>query len=493
MKGPVAIVQTTNISFRLLQIVALCLQFIIFNPASNADEIKLPELGDTSSALISPKKEYELGRAWLQMFRSRVPLNNDPIVYEYMEHLIFKLAMHSELKDRRLEVVIIENPTINAFAVPGGVIGIHTGLLSNAKSEDELASVLSHELAHLSQRHYARSVEQAKANAIPTMAALLASFVLAATAGGDAGLAALTITQAAAMESQLRFSRQNESEADRIGIKTLAGAGMDPDAAARMFENMLAASRYSQRPPEFLLTHPISESRIADARYRAAQYGKKTYTENLEFHLIRARILLDFEENPGAAIKRFQSELEASSTYAEGNQYGLVLALTKNNQPEKAQKALDDLFAQYGHKIPFDLAQVDLNNNRKEYQKSREILEKLLALNPKNHPLTVSYAETLLKLQNFKLAETVLNEHVKLYPTNAQLWYLLAETHGLAGNIVGVHRARAEFFVLNGVLDKAHRQLTYALDLVKNDYQMAARIEERINDIEEMRRRQADL
>jgi predicted Zn-dependent protease len=105
----------------------------------------------------------------------------------------------------------------------------------NSNSEDELASVISHELAHLSQRHYARGVEQAKRNAIPTMAALLASFVLAATAGGDAGLAALTVTQAAAMDSQLRFSRQNESEADRIGIKTLYNAGMDPNAAAGMF------------------------------------------------------------------------------------------------------------------------------------------------------------------------------------------------------------------------------------------------------------------
>ena len=466
---------------------------VLLPPFTLANDIQLPELGDTTSALVSPKKEFELGRAWLRIFRSQVPVSQDAIVSEYIEHLVYKLATHSELIDRRLEVVLVNNPTINAFAVPGGIIGIHTGLILNSDTEDQLASVISHELAHLSQRHYARGVEQQKRNAIPTMAALLASFVLAATAGGDAGLAALTITQAAALESRLRFSRKNESEADRLGIKTLVSAKMDPNAAADMFENMQRATRYSQRPPEFLLSHPISERRIADARYRARQSPKTIYTDKFEFHLVRARILLGLEENPGKAVKRFQSEIDAGAPNSRANLYGLVIALTKNNQLDKAEKELEKLVKQSGDSIAFTLARIDILNARKQYNEAKKILDEMLTLNPNNHPLTVAYAETLINIEDFKAAETILKAHVKEHPANPHLWYLLAETHGLAGNIVGVHQARAEFFVLNGVLDRARKQLGYALRLIKNNYQLRARIEERIKDIEDMKRRQAKL
>src|SRR5690606_5895060 len=201
------------------------------NLAQAAPEgVVLPELGDASSSLFSMQTEYELGRAWLKMFRSQVRTVSDPLMQDYMEHLIYRLASVSQVKDRRLEVVVVDNSTINAFAVPGGVIGVHNGALLYADTEAELASILGHELAHLSQRHFARGVEQQQRNALPMMAAMLGSLVLAATTKGDIGMAGIAATQAAAQQARLSFSRENEQEADRIGMETLAKAEYDPGA-----------------------------------------------------------------------------------------------------------------------------------------------------------------------------------------------------------------------------------------------------------------------
>ena len=250
---------------------------LVSNNTSLADDfLNLPELGDSTSSTVSRQKEYQVGQAWLMIYRSRIPTFKDPQLNDYLEDLLQQLARYSELEDKRLTLVTIDNKALNAFAVPGGVIGIQSGLLLHAKSEGELASVLSHELAHLSQRHWARRVEKSRQNMLPTMAALLASMILIATSGGDAGMAALTMTQAASAESQLRFSRDNEAEADRIGMKTLSAANFNPSDMPVMFERMLRSSRFmGQRPPEFLLSHPVTEKRISDTRNRAKNIIKK--------------------------------------------------------------------------------------------------------------------------------------------------------------------------------------------------------------------------
>ena len=214
--------------------------------AATTDELKLPNLGESSSSLFSPEQEYQLGRAWLRMFRSQAPTLDDPLLQDYLEDLIYRLVTHSELQDRRIDVVIVDNPVINAFAVPGGVIGVHTGLLLYAQNEDELATVLAHEIAHLSQRHFSRRVEQQQKQQPLTMAGLLASAVLIATTGG-AGLAAMTATQAAALDAQLRYSRSAEQEADRIGMQTMVKAGMDPTCHVRTYA---AGQPLLQRQPD---------------------------------------------------------------------------------------------------------------------------------------------------------------------------------------------------------------------------------------------------
>lgn len=458
------------------------------NYLQNTDEIELPLLGDSSSSIFSLQKEHTLGRAWLRVFRSQVKTIDDPQLQDYVEELTHKLATYSELKDRRLDVVIVNNPTINAFAVPGGVMGIHNGLLLEAETEAQFASVLSHELGHLSQRHFARSVEAQQRNYLPNMAGLLASVILAATVGGDAGLAAITATQAASLQSQLRYSRLHEQEADRTGMQTMLKANMDPNAAAAMFEIMQRAARYSgTRPPEFLLTHPVTESRISDATNRARQYPKKMYTENEHFQLMRARVELSFINNSAEAVNRFRAKVAADSRYHNADEYGLVLALTTNGNLAEAQQRLNKLIAVAPTELSYTLAQADIYIAAENTKKAIELLSNSLSITPNNHPLTMALAQALLKDNQPYKAEEILKEHSKHKPNDPSVWYLLAETHGLAGDIVGVHLARAEYFVLNGALDLATKQLGYALPLVKQNHLSTIRIKERITQITRMK------
>jgi predicted Zn-dependent protease len=402
--------------------------------------------------------------------------------------LIYKLASNSPLKDRRLEVVIVDNPTINAFAVPGGVIGVHNGAFLYADNEAQLASILGHELAHLSQRHFARGVEQQQQSMLPTMAGMLGALVLAATSRGDAGMAAMAATQAAAQQNQLRFSRENEQEADRIGMETLVKADYDPNAFASMFENMLAANRFAGRSaPEFLLTHPLTESRVSDARNRARDYPRKVYVDNLDFQLMRARVEVQLAGSNAEAVKKFKARLKNTERNAEADRYGMALAYLQAGQFKEAREQLDPLLQKDPRRLAYIITDTDIDVATGNADRAAAKLQTQLRVNPGNYPLSMAYADALLKSGQPQQAEATLEEQVKARPNDPYVWYELAETHGLAGNILGVHQARAEYFVLNGVLDKAEQQLNYALRLVKNDAITTAKINERIRQIKTLK------
>jgi len=476
-------------------IVALMVSWtLVTGRAAAVEDLKLPNLGESSTSMFSAEYEHQLGRTWLRIFRSQVPTVNDPLMFDYLENLIYTLVTHSQLEDRRVELVLVDNPTINAFAVPGGVIGIHNGLLLYAQTEDELATVLAHEIAHLSQRHFSRSVEFQKNQQPLTLAAMLAGFVLMATAGGDAGMAALSAAQAAAQDSALRYSRGNEQEADRVGMQTLVAAGMDPHAAPAMFERMLQSSRYSagNRIPEFLRTHPLSESRIADTRNRARQYPKQIRPTSLSYQLMRARAVIQLANTPEEAVQRFRGELDGSPRSREAATYGLVLALTAAGRPDEASLQLDGIWSGSPDRLEYIIADAEIDMARNRPDQAVRKLAARLKLSPGNHPLTMAYANALMKNQQPHIAEEVLVAQSKRRPNDPGLWYLLAEVQGLSGNIVGLHQSRAEYFILNGILDQAETQLKYALNLSGRDYLTTARINQRIADISAMRE-QMDL
>ncbi|MBB3167768.1 M48 family metalloprotease [Simiduia aestuariiviva] len=456
------------------------------------NDVKLPALGDASSGIVSPQQERALGEAWARAFRAQVPTSHDPLMIDYLERLLARLAEYSQLPDKRLQLLLVKNPTMNAFAVPGGVVGVHTGLLTTAGTENQLASVLAHELGHLSQRHFARGVEAQKNASIPTTAAMLASLVLLATVGGDAGMAAMAATQAAALDNQLRFSRQNEQEADRVGMDTMVAAGLDPYAVPEMFEAMQRGTRYSRRPPEFLLTHPVTESRIADSMNRASRHPRQQPGDNLTFHLMRTRVLLMQEESPQSAVKRFTSEIEGDSLNKDASRYGLALAYVKTGQADRALEALQPLLEKQPNQLAYQLALAEIYTAQRQYDRAIALYQQLLQQEPASHPINMAYADTLMKAGFYLQSEQILVRHSRRRKADPFVWYQLAEVHGLAGNILGVHEARAEYFILNGIYDAAMVQLRNALKLAEDNYHLKAILQERVRDVREMQAR-ADM
>jgi predicted Zn-dependent protease len=469
-----------KLSFCCLVVVCLIYPSVL----SGAQNQDLPILGDATSGIISLEQERKLGQDFLRSLRAQAPTISDPLLKDYLEYLIYFLAEHSQLQDRRLDLVILDSRQLNAFAVPGGIVGINLGLFLYAETRNEFSAILAHELAHISQRHFARGVENARRNTLPNLAGLLASIIIMATSGGDAGIAALTATQAAAQQKALKYSRSREAEADRIGILTLADAGMDPRAMAYMFERLSNMNRFAgQRLPEFLLTHPVTQSRISDSYNQTRQYEDTDFPLNLDYQLMRVRILMSDEASPEISVKRMRDGLNTDDpTIRMAYQYGLVLALSRTTKIDESMELLRPLIKQYPEKIAFVLAQAEIEMAAQRYENAIDLLQTKLKISPDNFPLSMQYADALLKADKVLEAQRVLERQVALRPNDADIWYLLAETHGLAKDIAAVHQARAEYFMLNGNLDQAIKHLNYALPLVGDNFQMIARIKQRLQD-----------
>lgn len=447
----------------------------------------LPSLGDSSSSIVSPEQEHRLGRAWLSVLRGQIDQLSDPQLKDYVETSVYRLAETSQLADRRLEFVLLNSPQINAFAAPGGIIGVNGGLLLHAQTEAEYASVMAHELAHLSQRHFARGIEAQKRLQVPVMAAMLAGIVAAAAGAGDAGIATIMGAQAAAIQEQRRFSRQNEQEADRIGLLNLQRAGFDPRAMPSMFERLMRQYRYDSRPPEFLLTHPLSESRVADTRNRAEQYPAEGVADSLRYQLMRARTQLIFEETPGIATKRFRAMLD-SNPQQDAARYGLAIAQIKAGRLNEARKALDELLSGAPDEIVYNLAMIDLDVTANRLDAAAQRIERLRPLHPQNYPLEQSRIDLLLKQNRTKEAEAALDQLLTQRSNDPDVWYQVAEVRGLTRNIIGLHQARAEFFALVGDYDQALEQLDLAKRRASSNFPLASRIDARQQELAEEKR-----
>ena len=479
-----AIAHARSTFFSLKQAIPflLLLLFCTVSVKTSADEFDLPILGDSISGIVSPEKEHRLGRAWLRMLQSRAPLIRDPLLVNYYENLTYRLAYNSELKDPDLELIIIDSPVINAFAVPGGILGINAGLFLNAQSEDELAGVISHELAHLSQRHFARSVEEAQKSQLANNLALIASIALIAASDGDTGLAALATTQAASIQAQLKFSRRNEQEADRVGMRTLVGSGKDPLAMSLFFERLQKASEFlGTRPPEYLLTHPVTESRIADSRSRARAYPPKNYFDNLEFRLMKARVKTLYAKDIKSQIKLLEHTSLKGNTHSQlANKYALSLAYIKTEDLSSARNIIKKLLKHDPDRITFIATYVDIEIKSGNINKAIKTLERELEKSPGNLPLTFYYSEALIKKGSFNQAIKVLRDLSLSRPKDIQTWESLEKAYGDAKDIIGVHQARAEALFLSNQPEMAIEQLEFALELVKNNYPLTAKIKGRI-------------
>ncbi len=461
----------------------LLASILALTPVSMTQADGLPIIAN-SSGTISLEQEFQLGRTWARMLRGSVPEYGDPMAVNYIDSLLWQIAATSQLQDHRLELIVLDNPVLNAFAVPGGVVGINAGLLLGAKDEAELASVIAHELAHLSQRHYAQQLEESRRNTPLMLAGILAS-ILVASADSQAGMAGITSSMAAGQQAGINFTRRNEQEADRIGMLNLVNAGFDPYAMPRMFSRIQRSSRFlGQKPPEFLLTHPVTESRIADAENRASQLPKPAFKpQRYDFQLIKKRIEVHYASNLKGLIKTYQESASSNPL----SQYGLAMALIQDHDYKRAREALESLPEYLQRYLYIRLSYAELDLAAGESAAALKNLELLNKLYPDSYPVQQLYAKALRANNQFKKSARILTNLSQQHPTNSYIWYELAEAQGLAGNTLGVHEARIEYFLLIGAISKALRQIDFAMrekNLTSSDI---ARLDERKREAEEIR------
>lgn len=465
----------------------ICLVLLPLHSQAQPAEIQLPNLGNSDIALVSIGEEERLGQDWLRSFYGRTPLMRDYLMQSYIEGLVYRLAPYSDVPYDDLKIVVVNSLALNAFAVPGGIIGINKGILLYADNEDQLASIVAHELAHLSQRHFARTVANQQNSSIATMAGLLASVVIAATVGSDAGIAMAAATQGAAANSQLRYSRQNEQEADRIGQGTLYRAGLDPAAASEMFEHMYDLTRLvGSRVPEYLLTHPLPESRLNDTASRAAQYPQRFYPVNLTYQLLRTRIQVERANRPEDALLTFSSRLEVEPNNISAG-YGYSLALRRAGRLKEAEDRIQSLRQREPNQAPLLFTQAEILIDQTRYAEAVNLLQDALRSRPNDHALTMQLAFALNRANRHEEAARLLTMHSRARPGDPVVWYDLAETRGLAGDILGVHLARAEYFLIVGQFSRAIQHFQFAIDQVGDDPIERAVLQERINQVRKMR------
>ncbi|MDU0354966.1 M48 family metalloprotease [Paraglaciecola aquimarina] len=262
----------------------ICLIQIIASETVTAANKKndLPEIGVVASSAISVDKEMQIGDALMRQLRGQAPIVRDPLLDEYIQDIGNRLVAQAENVKFPYTFFTLNSPDINAFAFFGGHIGIHTGLIFNARTESELASVLAHEVSHVTQRHIARSIAAQQKSSPLQLASLLGGILLAAV-NPEVGMAAISVGNAASTQSSINYTRQNEKEADRVGISILAEAGFDPNGASSFFNILAEKNRSKSAPMAFLLTHPLPESRVSDARTRAAMFRPRNIPPSINF------------------------------------------------------------------------------------------------------------------------------------------------------------------------------------------------------------------
>ena len=441
--------------------------------SQDINNLKLPELGDRVSGAVSSNEERIIGKEFLKQVYSQAPLISDPLIQEYTELLIYRLSEYSEVQERKFTVLLIDDDSLNAFAAPGGIIGVNGGLFLNADNEAQFSSVMAHELAHLSQRHFARNVLNAQDKNLASSLTVISSIALALITNNPN---ALVVGPALLQSQALRYSRLFEKEADRVGFANLIRAGYNPKSMGAMFENMNSLKRLSgETPPEFLLTHPLSSTRINDALSAAEGFSEEgTKLNTLEYSLIKSRLIVSYENIPSQAVKYFEGKLNKKNS--DEYLYGLALALSFDNKHSSSIEAINKLTNKYPKNLFIGTSKIEILTRAKKYEDALKVANEFLEISPKNFPLTVTKSKLLLNMKQFFESEEIIRDQLIRRNEDPQLWLLLSDIQRSSKNIIGYHQSRAEYFILLGQNEEALSQLEFALSLTKNNFQVSERI-----------------
>ena len=448
-------------------------------------QVELPDIGSPADAVLSKSDEARIGRAIMRNIRMSGQIVEDPLVTEYINEIGHRIAAQANDGDHSFTFFVVDDPNINAFALPGGYVGVHTGLLDATRNEDELAGVLAHEVAHVTQRHIARAVHANQRQSILSTAIMLGAILAGAAGGsGDAMQGAIAVAQGTAAQQQINFTRSNEYEADRIGIGALADAGFDPQGMASFFEVISASTRpVEARVPEFLRTHPVSSARIAEARGRARDYPAVQSADSTNYGIARARLRVNSAGTAEQAVSMYEQKSYERQTDVE--RYGRAIAYQRAGRNDEANRIFEELASKDSKVIPYHIGLAQAQLAMEQVELARGTFERARALFPRNVPLTIHYAEALLQLGEARYAHRILLDLLNNVPPTPEQVRLIARAAIAAGDTAEAHYYMAEYSFMTGDLVQGVHFLRQALRVPDIQEIQRIRFEARIDFIQE--------
>ncbi|MFM2482302.1 M48 family metalloprotease [Celerinatantimonas sp. YJH-8] len=465
----------------------LCGGFPSFTAA--ADDA-LPQLGTAGVQALSIAKERQYGDAFMRMSRASGGIINDPVLTDFINQLGYRLVSNADGVRFPFHFFLVNDPTINAAAFLGGYVKVNSGLFLYAQSESELAAVLAHEISHVTQRHIARSIENAAQNNHLTIAGLLGSVILS-IANPAAGIAAMQTSIAASIQGKINFTRQNEEEADRIGMQVLARSGFKPSAMATFFGRLASKYRYTTKPPEILADHPLTANRIADAQARASQYPNKYVAPDLDFQLAKSRIQVRFGTmDAEQALSEFKHQLQTQQyVLRDAALYGEALALFAEKNYQEAQKIIEDLAHRYPENLFFLDTQSDILLAMNQTAQAIKLLNTTRQRLPDNPVVILNLAVAYDQAKQYAKEAQLLDHYLRTHPDQILAWQMLTESYQRQQLDGKALQSQAEYFALRGQYQLAIKRLQSAT-FQDNNRLDEARIKARI---EQFKVAQADL
>jgi predicted Zn-dependent protease len=447
-------------------------------PAVASDTASLPSLGRAGGGAITVSDEYQLGLQIMREIRREGALFDDPLLRDYLQSIGHRISSNSEDPELPFYFFPVRDRSINAFALPGGFVGVNTGLIMMADDEAELAGVMAHEVAHVTQRHVARSVEAASGMNLKALAAMLGAIAIASSGASiDAAQGAFMGATAFAQQQQINFTRANEYEADRVGIQILADAGFDPEGMITFFEKMQRDSAWIEaRRPEFLSTHPLSSSRLNEARTRARRLTVAEVPAGRLFPLMVARTRVLMAEQPAVAVEWFQKQKPT-----DPNRYGLAVALTAAGRGADAVPIAEELVAKDGSLAPYHLALAEAQVAAGMPDRADATYALAVHLFPTSTALALSHAEWLLARGQPARAHETIVELLQRVPDEPVHYRLLARAAEAAGAQADARYYQAEQYLLQGDLFGAMDQLKQALAVPGSSAFQRARYQARLD------------
>lgn len=458
---------------------------------SNTTNINLPNIGTSAVTTLSIGQEIEMGDYYTRMLQGSAPIINDPMINEYINLLGNKLVANTDSVQTPFRFYVMQSNLLNAFAYFGGNVVIHSRLIIHTDNESQLASVMAHEIGHVTQRHLARAMEERNKNSPYVWGATLGSLLLL-LANPEVGMAAMTSTIAGSAQSTISFTQSNEQEADRVGLKTLADAGFDPNAATEFLQKLADETRFTSKPPEMLLTHPLPDSRLSDVRNRANQYSKKSIPSSLDYYLAKARLVILLGNNKNAAQLLLEDYRKINNPQIQtAIGYADTLVDYRGQDYTKAKTKLQPLLDNDPNNIWFiDLmTDIDLALNKNTEAVNR--LQTALKTNPNSSSLQLNLANAYIQNKDYQKAVSLLHRYTHEYSDDTNGWDLLILAYRGQRQRAQEMSARAEIIALQGQYPQAITLLQNAKEQAQGNQMIIARIDARITQLQQLQTRYA--